>query len=122
MRGWPRCKEKGFGHPERAAAVGEDDREVGEVDSDVVAEDGLCVDVACAGKDGGAGVNHDGNAVMFGALVDFAELAVAVEIGVGSERLVGRMDFDGADAELGDAVDFGGCIGNGAGMDASERD
>jgi hypothetical protein len=115
-------EEEGFGHPEGAAAVGEDDGEVGEVDADVVAEHGLGVDVAGAGEDGGAGVNHDGEVVVLGAFVDFAELGVAVEIGVGRERLVGRVDFYGADAEFGDAIDFGAGVGDGAGVDAAEGD
>ncbi len=115
-------EEEGFGHPEGAAAVGEDDGEVGEVDADVVAEDGLGVGVAGAGENGSAGVNHDGEAVVLGALVDFAEFGVAVEIGVRSEGLVGGVDFDGADAEFGDAVDFGSGVGDGAGMDAAECD
>ena len=75
-------EEEGFGHPDGAAAVGEDDREVGEVDADVVAEDGLGVDVAGAGENGCAGVNHDGEAVVLRAFVDFAEFGVAGEIGV----------------------------------------
>src|SRR5580704_5233680 len=75
-------EEEGFGHPERAAAVGEDDGEVGEVDADVVGEDGLGVGVAGAGEDGGAGVDHDGEAVVLGAVVDFAEFGVAGEVGV----------------------------------------
>ena len=115
-------EEEGFGHPDGAAAVGEDDREVGEVDANVVAEDGLGVGVAGAGEDAGAGVNHDGEAVVLGALVDFAEFGVAVEIGVRSEGLVGRVDFYGADAEFGDAVDFGAGVGDGAGVDAAECD
>ena len=77
-------EEEGFGHPDGAAAVGEDDREVGEVDADVVAEHGLGVDVAGAGEDGRAGVNHDGETVMLGAIVDFAQFGVAVEVGVRS--------------------------------------
>ena len=76
-------EEEGFGHPEGAAAVGEDDGEVGEVDAEVVAEDGLGVGVAGAGEDGGASMNHDGEAVVLSALVDFAELRVAVKVGVG---------------------------------------
>ena len=115
-------EEEGFGHPERAAAVGEDDGEVGEVDADVVAEDGLGVGVAGAGEDGGAGVDHDGEAMVLGALVDFAELGVAVEVGVRREGLVGWVDFYGADAEFGDAIDFGAGVGDGAGVDAAECD
>ena len=75
-------EEEGFGHPDGSAAVGEDDGEVGEVDADVVGEDGLGVSVAGAGEDARAGVNHDGEAVVLGAIVDLAELGVAVEVGV----------------------------------------
>ncbi len=75
-------EEEGFGHPDGAAAVSQDDGEIGEVDADVVAEDGLGVDVAGAGEDRGAGVNHDGQTVVLGALVNFAEFGVAGEVGV----------------------------------------
>ena len=75
-------QEESFRHPDGPPAVGEDDREIGEIDADVVAEDGLGVSVAGAGENRGAGVNHDGEAMMLGALVDFAELGVAVEVGV----------------------------------------
>src|SRR5580704_7655758 len=115
-------EEESFGHPDGAAAVGKDDREIGEVDADVVAEEGLGVDVARAGEDGCAGVNHDGEAVVLGTLVDFAEFGVAVEIGVGRQGLVRWMYFYGADAEFGDAVDFGAGVGDGAGVDAAECD
>ena len=73
-------EEEGFGHPDGAAAVGEDDREIWEVDADVVAKDWLGVGVAGAGEDARAGVNHDGKAMMLGALVDFTELRVAVKV------------------------------------------
>src|SRR5580693_5529115 len=100
-------EEEGFGHPDGAAAVGEDYGEVGEVDADVVGQHRLGVGVAGAGEDARAGMNHDGEAMMLSALVDFAELGVAGEIGIGREGLVGWMDFYGADAEGGDAIDFG---------------
>ena len=64
-----------------------------------------------AGEDGCAGVNHDGEAVMLGAVIYFAEFGVAVKVGVGREGLVGGVDLDGADAEFGDAVDFGAGVG-----------
>ena len=75
-------EEEGFGHPDGAAAVSEDDGEVGEIDADVVGQHRLGVHVAGAGEDARAGVDHDGQAVMLGAVVDFAEFGVAGEIGV----------------------------------------
>ena len=70
-------EEEGFSHPDRAAAVGEDNYYVGIVDGDLIAQDRLRVYVASAGEDGRAGVDHDGNVMGLRAVVDGREFAVS---------------------------------------------
>src|SRR6185437_617227 len=105
-------EEEGFVHPKRAATVRENDDETGKIDGDVVGEHGLSVNVARSGENGGASMNHYGHAVGLGAFVHSGERAEAVAISVGREELVRRMNFEAANAEMREAVDFGAGIGN----------
>ena len=76
-------EEEGFVHPEGPATVGEDDDQVGVVDADIIAKHGLGVKISGAGKDGSAGVNHDGQVVGLGAIIDGGEASVALQVAIG---------------------------------------
>ena len=115
-------EEEGFVHPKWAAAMGEDDDEIGIVDADVVAEHGLRMKISRAGKDRSAGVNHYRQLVSLRAFVDSGEAAISLHVAVRREDLVRWMQLESADAEFGDAVDFGARIGDGAGQHAAEGD
>ena len=115
-------EKEGFVHPERAAAVCQDDDEIGIIDADIVAEHWLGVKVSGAREDGGAGVNHDWQIIDLGAIVDGGESAISLHVAIGGEDLVRRMKLQSADAELGDAIDFRARIGDGAGKNAAEDD
>ena len=86
-------EEECFVHPQRAAAVGEDDYEVWEINAHVVGENGLGVNVARAWKNRGAGVDHYGQVEGLRAFVHGAQRTEAVAIFVGSEKLMRGMDF-----------------------------
>jgi hypothetical protein len=116
----PSNKEERFLHPERPTAVGKDEDEVGIVDGDIVGEERLSVEIASTGKNGSAGVNHDGKLNALSGFVHGGERAEAVAVGVGSEELMGGVDLEAADPEFFDAFDFGGRIGDGARMDRAE--
>src|SRR5580658_7173870 len=75
-------EEEGFVHPQWTAAMGENDDEVGIVNAKLVAQDRLGVNVAGAGEDGCAGVDHDGNATGLRAFVDGCEFAIAGRVGI----------------------------------------
>src|SRR5947209_19246413 len=76
-------EEEGSVHPEGAPTVCQQDAEFGEVHGYVVEVDGIAVLVARAGEDGGAGMEHDGDAVPLRFEIDGLQLAVAVEVLVG---------------------------------------
>jgi hypothetical protein len=58
--------------------VGEDNFQLGEIDGDIVEVDGVAVLIACSGKNGGSGVEHDGDSVGLGGTIDDFEFLHSV--------------------------------------------
>src|SRR5581483_7174128 len=78
-------EEKRGVHPQGAAAVGEQDFELGKIHGNIVNVDGIAEFVARTGKNRSAGVKHHRNAVGFGGTVDDFQLLHAFQIIVGKE-------------------------------------
>ena len=93
-------KEKRLVHPQRSAAMREDDHQVGIVNAHIIAKHRLRVQISRAWEDGSPGVNHDRQVVCLGPLVDRCQATVAVHVIVGRKHLMRGMHFDGANPEL----------------------
>ncbi len=92
--------------------MSENHHEVREIDADIVGKHGLGMDVARAGKDRSARVNHHGHTIGLRSFVNSGERPEPIAIGVGRKNLVRGMDFQPADPEFRKAVHFGCGIGN----------
>ena len=87
--------------PERAAPMGHEDREIGEVLGDVIEVHGVSELGPRTREHGGAGVDHDGHPKPLRGLVDRAERRQpSVHVPVRGEQLMGRMDLHAAHLPL----------------------
>src|SRR5260370_14251302 len=80
-------EKKSLVHPQRAAAVSENHHEVREIDADIVGKHGLGMDVARAGKDRSARVNHHGHTIGLRSFVNSGEPTEPIAIGDGPKNL-----------------------------------
>ena len=110
--GWRRTEKEGGLHPERAPAVGQQNFQPGKIDGHVVDVDRIAVLVARARENRGTGVKHDGHAIGFGGAVDDFQFLYAVQIVVGKQQLVRRVDLDHLNAEPQDLLHIGENVGS----------
>src|SRR5258708_31200360 len=94
-------------HPEWAAAVREQDFQLGEIYRDVVDVDRIAVFVAGSREDGRSGVEHDWNSIAFGGTINDLQFSHSVQVLVGIEKLVRRMDLDHPELEPQQLRDIG---------------
>src|SRR5208282_1709007 len=114
-------KESGV-HPEWAAAVSEQNFEFWKIDGYIVNENGIAVAVAGAGKNRGAGVEHDGDSVGLGGAIDHFQFSYPIQIVVGKQKLVRRMKFDHTDVEPQNLLNIGQNVLAVAGVQAAAGD
>lgn len=105
-------QEKCFVHPQRPAAVRQNDNELRKIDGYVVGEHRLGIDIARAGENRGACVDHHRHAVRLRAIVHACKRTKPISIGVGRKELMRRMNFEPANAQFRKPVDFRSCVGH----------
>ena len=115
-------EEKRGVHPERSAAVGEQDSELGKINGHVVDVNGVAVFVAGSGENRGSGVKHDGDAIGLSGAIDDFEFVHAAEVIVRKKQLMRGMDLDHSNAEAEKLLDIGHDVRSVARMQAAAGD
>ena len=94
----PEEKERGL-HPERTAAVCQQDFESRKIDRNVIHIHGIAVLVSGTGKDGCPRVKHHWDPIGFGSTINDFQFLDAVQIIIRKQELVRRMNLDHADPQ-----------------------
>src|SRR5208282_803956 len=102
----PQQKESRM-HPQRTPTVCQQNLHLGKIDGDIVNENRVAVTVARPVENGGSCVEHNWDSVCLGGPIDHFQFLHPVQIVVGKQKLVGRVNLDHADAEPQNLLDVG---------------
>ena len=80
--------------------MGQDEWQFRVINCDIVTEHGVAIFAACAGENARAGMHHHRDAALLATGVKLKQCGVAIDVRVGREQLMRRMNFDSVKLEI----------------------
>ena len=114
-------KECGI-HPERTAAVCQEDFELGEINRDIVNVNRVAIFITRARKDRRPGVEHNRDAISLGCPINDFEFFNSMQIIVWKQQLMRRVNLDHAQAKAQNVLDIRHDVGGVPRMQAATGD